>query len=458
MVLQVSNANNVKVYTVCGSAMGRKIPEWMVQQKKKELKKDRKWQTRVELIQDFDFPTASNRIRVTNDGQYVMATGVYKPRLRVFEYSDMSMKFERYTDAENVNFAMLSDDWTKSVHLQADRSLQFHTQDGVYYSVRVPTFGRDLAYHHPSCDVLVTAAKAEVYRLNLDQGRFMKPLVTSSTAGVNVVDINPAHQLFGFGTEDGFVEFWDPRVKSHIGTLIPSSSSASVELPASYEISALKFHTDGLSVAVGTSTGQVMLYDLRHARPYLTKDHNYELPIKSLNWHTASVDTVSHRHKIISADPKAIRIWDKDTGKPFTTIQPKNRDINDVCHMDGTGMLFVANEGPEMLGYYIPALGPAPSWCAFLDNLTEEMEETPQESVYEDYKFTTREELAILSLDHLIGTNLLRAYMHGYFIKKELYEKARAIANPLAFEEYKQRRVQERLDKQRRSRIRANPS
>eukprot|EP00965_Chrysotila_dentata_P216906 6189647-Pleurochrysis_carterae.AAC.6 len=54
--------------------------------------------------------------------------------------------------------------------------------------------------------------------------------------------------------------------------------------------------------------------------------------------------------------------------------------------------------------YFVPALGPAPRWCHFLDALTEEMEEQPSESVYDDYKFVTREELDKLNLSSLIGT------------------------------------------------------
>ena len=39
----------------------------------------------------------------------------------------------------------------------------------------------------------------------------------------------------------------------------------------------------------------------------------------------------------------------------------------------------------------------------------------------------TMEELKKLSLDSLVGTNLLRAYMHGYFIDNRLYQKAKVI-------------------------------
>lgn len=64
--------------------------------------------------------------------------------------------------------------------------------------------------------------------------------------------------------------------------------------------------------------------------------------------------------------------------------------------------------------YYIPVLGPAPRWCSFLDNLTEELEENPESTVYDDYKFVTKKDLENLGLTHLIGSPFLRAYMHGF--------------------------------------------
>jgi ribosome biogenesis protein ENP2 len=66
--------------------------------------------------------------------------------------------------------------------------------------------------------------------------------------------------------------------------------------------------------------------------------------------------------------------------------------------------------------HYLPSLGPAPRWCSFLDSLTEELEESSVTEIYDDYKFVTVEQLQSLGLDHLIGTNLLRAYMHGFFM------------------------------------------
>jgi ribosome biogenesis protein ENP2 len=75
----------------------------------------------------------------------------------------------------------------------------------------------------------------------------------------------------------------------------------------------------------------------------------------------------------------------------------------------------VANDSPHMRGYFIPSLGPAPRWCSQLEGLTEELAEAAP-TVYDDYRFVTRADLTRLGLEHLLGTSLLRAYMHGFFL------------------------------------------
>jgi len=58
----------------------------------------------------------------------------------------------------------------------------------------------------------------EVYRLNLEQGQFLNSLVTDASE-VNRCAINPVHQLFVCGTQEGKVEAWDPRSRGKVGTL-----------------------------------------------------------------------------------------------------------------------------------------------------------------------------------------------------------------------------------------------
>ena len=117
--------------------------------------------------------------------------------------------------------------------------------------------------------------------------------------------------------------------------------------------------------------------------------------------------------------------------------------------------MLLANEGIKMTTYFVPQLGPAPKWCSFLENLTEEMEDQTTRTAYQDYKFVTRDELTTLGLDHLIGTPTLKPYMHGYFLSLALYDAARVIANPYVYAEHRERAVREKMDKLAESRIRA---
>ncbi|KAI8910135.1 WD40-repeat-containing domain protein [Gorgonomyces haynaldii] len=445
--MQVVAPNNVKIYSVT-SASRSAIPDWQVQRNLKKLKKDTGWRNRIELLQDFGFPEAANKLKQTPDGQYIMGTGVYKPQLRTWDLAQLSMKFERHTDAENVNFEILSQDWQKTVHLQTDRSIEVHSHYGMHYRTRIPRFGRDLRYHFPSCDLYSVGDSSEVYRLNLEEGRFLSGLETLLPE-INTLEINPAHQMLAFGGSNGQMEFWDPRARKRIASLDISGTVAKTidaalldELP---QVTSICFDYDGLSMMTGTSTGQVVLHDMRHPAPILIKDHQYGFPIKSLTFHQSG--------NCISADTKICKIWNKETGNIFTNIEPPS-DINDVCVFKDSGLIMMAVEGTQIQSYYVPQLGTAPKWCPFLDNLTEELEENPNQNLYDDYKFVTKKELINLGMDHLIGTNVLKAYMHGFFVDHRLYEKkARAIANPFEFEEHKKRMVKKRLEEKRQSRI-----
>ncbi|TFY77985.1 hypothetical protein EWM64_g6026 [Hericium alpestre] len=478
----VADPTTVKVYTVNGAAAGSasSLPDWLTRKRAANGKGKRVIREQVEgtieLIQHFEFPEASNHIKTTRDGHHVIATGTYKPQMRVWDLDQLSLKFERHSDSENVEFIILSDDWTKTLHLQADRTIELHTQGGFHYRTRIPRFGRSLAYHFPSCDALIGASGNEVYRLNLDQGRFLNPLSLGggddNVEGVNAIDINSAHGLWSFGLDgSGTVEFWDHRSRSNVGTLrLPrgllaqGGSLGSSVLPGvdggastvSLSVTALSSKSDGLSYAVGTSTGHTLLYDIRSPRAFATKDQGYGLPVKKVMWMEGG-SRMAGDGLVLSADKKVVKIWDRNNPSAnFASLTPAS-DLNDIHHVPGSGLLMTANEGIQMTSYYIPQLGPAPRWCSFVENLTEEMEEggAGTRGAYEDFKFVSRAELTTLGLDHLVGTPALKPYMHGYFISLKLYDTARVIANPYVYEEQRDKMVQAKLDKLAEGRIRA---
>lgn len=254
-----------------------------------------------------------------------------------------------------------------------------------------------------------------VFRLNLEQGRFLSPYTTDS-AGSNVCAINPEHRLLTVGTTDGTVEAWDPRSRQRVGKLdCVQFVEDAEEVP---QVTALTFR-DALNLGVGVSTGQVMLFDLRASKPYQVKDHMYGTKIKKIAFH----NTFDH---VVSLDAKVVKIWERNTGKPYTAIESEF-ELNDLAVYPDSGLIFMANEQPRMQVHFIPTLGPAPRWCSFLDNITEELEDSGISEVYDDYKFVTQEQLTDFGLDHLIGTPLLRAYMHGFFMDVRLFRKAQSL-------------------------------
>lgn len=68
---------------------------------------------RIELIQDFSMPGVSTSIRVSKDEQHILATGIYKPRVKCFDVNNLALKFERCFDSEVITFEVLSDDYSK---------------------------------------------------------------------------------------------------------------------------------------------------------------------------------------------------------------------------------------------------------------------------------------------------------------------------------------------------------
>lgn len=88
--------------------------QWLTERKKRALlKKNVDLRRRIELIEEFDMPGVSTSIRISKDGQYIMATGIYKPRLKCFDVNNLSLKFERCLDSEVVTFEILSEDYSK---------------------------------------------------------------------------------------------------------------------------------------------------------------------------------------------------------------------------------------------------------------------------------------------------------------------------------------------------------
>lgn len=161
----------------------------------------------------------------------ILLVGTYKPQIHTHYLPQLSLSWARHTSSLNTTFILLSSDYTKSLHLQSDRSLEFHTPSGCHYTTRLPRYGRDIVYDRQSTEALIPAVgvnqdgMGEVYRLNLELGRYMRSFdidvggddFTSTgggtlQGGINTGSVNTgaiaeeSHNLLAFGTSLGTVE------------------------------------------------------------------------------------------------------------------------------------------------------------------------------------------------------------------------------------------------------------
>lgn len=427
--------------------------------------------TDTQLIQDFEFPTVSHRIKVSRNGRYIFASGTYPPQLHVYDTEQLSLKFKRHVDLEIVDFQILDDDWRKFVLLSADRYIDFHSPFGSHYKTRVPSCGRDLMINRGTSDLFICGQGPQVWRFNLDQGRFLAPLSTrsGSPSGNNVCAISPVNSLLAFGGDTGLLDIYDPRIIGRnqrpvatldVAALVPKFGARSLEVS---ELTAVRFNDyDGVSLATGTSCGHSLLFDLRSSHPVLTREHGNGLPIRSFRFH-------DNRKHCISADVKSVKVWPKRGGSNSAVVET-NADLNHLCVVGASGVMCTALETKHVQSFYIPALGSAPKWCSFLDTFTEELEDgrdvrsasksqtydggqAEDETVYENYKFVTKDELDSLGLAHLVGSDVLKAYMHGYFMHQKLYRRAVDVTEPFAYEKYRKQKAREKIEELRQSRI-----
>jgi ribosome biogenesis protein ENP2 len=417
-------------------------------------------ETDVQLLQDLEFPGACTRVRSTPSGTHLVAVGTYPPQLRVYEFAELGLKFIRQFDAAPVDLLVLADDWRKLAILRNDRFVELHAQSGLYEKVRIPHAGRAMAYHPSHCDLFIAAAGSRVYRLNLDEGRFLPPLPTVSESN-ETIQLNQDFNLIGVGGDAGLYEVFDPRTEPHARAACWNPAKHSSDFVQT-KVTAAAFQ--GLNLGVGLDDGTLLLYDLRSAKPLGVRALGYGLPVQSINFHTAVHEP--GRSWLIAADRKCVKIFeDLQLEKaPFLSFEtPADIEQIETC-FDGAGLVMAACVDRPIHCYFIPALGPAPRWCAHLEHLTEELAEHERRhddsvvAIYDHYKFVTREELGTLGLDALLGSERLVPHLHGFLMELSLYRKARAAANPVEYEEWRKQRIQQRLATQREQRIRSMDS
>ncbi len=215
--VQVSEINGLKIYNLTG---GKSFYDMVKESgfSYKKLKKNDDYINRIEIIQEFEFPISAGCLKASNDGNYVFASGIYPPRLKIYDLNEMTLKCERGLDSEIRKLEIISDDYTKAALLLEDRNIEIHAQYGKHFKIRIPRYGRDMVYHRSNCDLFTVGNTNEIYRLNLFEGQFLSPFVSSAEA-ISACSVNYPYEMLGTAGDKGIVELWDLKDKNKVAQL-----------------------------------------------------------------------------------------------------------------------------------------------------------------------------------------------------------------------------------------------
>ena len=409
MSLAVTISNDKKIYNLTNS---KSISELLRKHKRneKEVKKDSEFSNRVEFIQNFEFPQCSNKIDVTEDGYYIIASGMYGPLIKIFDTTNLSLKCLRGLDSEVVDFAILDRDYKKLVMACADRNLEFHAQYGKHYKLRVPRQPRCLNFNRYTSDLFIGCSSSELYRLNLEEGKFLSNFETNAK-GITTIHHNSQLDLLITGSEDGLVNFFDYRQRRFI---------REDTLNDKEDITIVKGGRNPFETYVGSAEGLVRVYDIRTERFVQEKRSPYMLPINSIEFH--------HKSELVMiGDSKSIRMTHQnDLGSLYAVFESKPQ-INNFKVFQDSGLIVYSSSSAKLGAIYVPTLGPVPKFCQFIENVTEELEDTKTDKQIENMKFVTYDELIAADFKELIGSHKLTPHLHGYLIAQATWDRLTAV-------------------------------
>jgi len=394
-----TSVNGIKTYHITSESV---LPDHYGARANRRIGTHSALKNRVDFIADFEFVGSSRQLCVSNDGLTVAVTGEYPPQIKIFDLVDLSQSTLFSLNGMPCHFQFVSDDWSKLVALRIDRKLDFFNKGGEFFTVPLPMKCRHFSYSKPTADIILASEESQLLRVNLELGQFMKPIPTTY-GSANQVVISDVHQLIAAGFESGEIEFFDPRDKRSI-----------VSVSLGNEVTKMAFDQTGFKLATGMSNGSVSIFDIRSSKPLYSYSHRNQSPINSIYFHPS--------HYVISGDKRGCRIHGSDDGKFFTSFETKYQ-MNSVVPFQSSGLLFATVESEKIQVMLIPELGPAPRWASFLDNIVTDVDAEKEEGMemYQDMKFITRDDIEKFEMHHLIKSSVLKPYMHGFFIPRELY-------------------------------------
>lgn len=229
MSLNQTEFNGVKAYNF---SFDKSLPPSLVQDTKQKISKGSSdaitEKDQISLIHNFSFPISSQYLKITPDRSHLFVSGVYKPSFKIFDLDQMSLKHSRGIDSEIIKFLPLSSGYKKVAMICEDRNVEFHAQYGFHFKIRTPKVGRDLCYVKNTADLIIAATGQELFRLNLEEGRFKSSLNLEGLGsnaniqddlsedgyysyGANCCGVGEQLGLLFAGCDDGRLRVYDTR-------------------------------------------------------------------------------------------------------------------------------------------------------------------------------------------------------------------------------------------------------
>jgi ribosome biogenesis protein ENP2 len=305
---------------------------------------------------DFRFPSFCQIIKETSIDSFLISYGEYPPQIRCFDLRNLSLKFERRLDSNIQNFQIISKDWQKILFLRNDRQLEFHTKGGFHYKTKLLTKGTDLLFHSKNNIVYIPSLKDDIYRLDLNEGKFLNSLKNNSIYNNTCAKNSPFGNVLAFGNSGGIVNFWDPRIIRK-SILKINGSNFLKKISPKKEITSIRFdEKNEFECLIGFENGEVFLFDIRSKFPIIGKEMETSDSIISIRVNQGS-------QKILMANSKQIKIWEKKSGKTLKFFESKTQ-INHLCNIKNSGFFFLAMQKPKIEGKFFSEMGTIPSWIS----------------------------------------------------------------------------------------------
>lgn len=283
-----------------------------------------------EYLADFEFPVACNDLCFSENRRRLLAVGVYKPSVRLFDMKSSTMKFERHLANDPLRVLSLEDDAEKFAILRNDKAIEFHTKGGLHEQIKVPAQPKDMLLNKISSELYVGGGYGEIYRLSLDQGRFLRSIPCK---GANSISFSKSNGILGAVARNS-LSLFDSRSKNKIFSRDYND-----------EVLCISMNDQGLKYVIGTEIGEILEYDLRSPRPLRKMDVGGF--VRKVAYHGSILASTNNIVSVISDDGVVASI------SPGFSINTFSAD---------GGTIFVGGESATIKGYYSEELGLPPSW------------------------------------------------------------------------------------------------